>query len=128
MHPPHRIIGYSILNWGILILLWGLTQTIAGTSAVPIVLILAHLGIVPMLTHQFLRKSQGDRVNLSWKVGLCFSIIGFLLDGLFFSYYLGLGSSYFGQPTTYLYFALRLTLAPITSRWLEPHLTLPSAG
>jgi len=128
MQQTHRIICYSLLNWGLLIILWGLTQTVAGMSAVPLVLILAHLGIVPMLTHQFLRKAEGDRVNLSWKIGLCFSIIGFLLDGIFFSYYLGLGSTYFGQLITYIYFALRLILAPITARWLEPHLTLPSAG
>lgn len=128
MHPSHRLVWYAFLNWFLLFMLWGLAHTIAGDSAVPIVLILSHLGIVPMLAHQYLLKAPGERMNNAWKAGLAFGLVGIGLDAVGYGWYLGGGAALAYEWTTYMYLVLRIILPPITAKWLEPHLEVPTAN
>ncbi|MEK6961149.1 MAG: hypothetical protein AABX47_08315 [Nanoarchaeota archaeon] len=121
-NPAIRLTWYATLNWIILILLYGMTIAIAGEAAVTFVMSLAHLGVVPMLTHHFLRKYEGDRTRGSWTIGLAFGLIGLALDAATFGWYLGRGQEYFFERMTYVYFAMRIGLAPITAKWIEPHM------
>jgi len=121
-NPALRLTWYATLNWLILIFLYGVTIAVAGEGAVAFVLSLAHLGIVPMLTHHFLRKYEGDRMRGAWKIGIAFGAIGLALDAATFAWYLGRGESYFYETMNYVYLLLRVALAPITAKWIEPHI------
>lgn len=122
-NPSVRIVWYATLNWLILIFLFGLTSTVAGEGAVAFVLTLAHLGIVPMITHHYLRKYEGDRMRGAWKIGIAMGAIGMALDFLTFGVYMGKGAAYFHERMPYAYLTLRVALAPITAKWIEPQMS-----